>query len=109
MAYENLVTGTIRLDRQAYLTNTSSAMRIYEVFFITSLPNAVLYITDNAPTTTATSTTNEKLRIPAVDSGTGFWVGQYTSAIGTLFTSSALIHTSTAFGYATINYCTEAK
>lgn len=107
MSYEYCIAGTTRFTQQGYITPTSSAIRIYEVFVVASGSNQSIYFTDNAPTTTATSTTTEKLRVPVTDSTTGYFVGQYSNSVGIRFNSSALLHTCSSISYVVVNFTTE--
>lgn len=106
MSYDLTVSGTQRLTTQSYLP-TGTAVRIYEVFVVTSAANQAVIFTDNAPTTTATSTTNQKLIVPVTDSTTTYFIGQYSNPMGMRFDDSALMNTCSAIHFAVVNYITE--
>lgn len=107
MSWDLCISGTQRLDRQAYLTPTGTAIRIYEVFVVSSLSNVSVVLNDVVPSTTATSTTVEKLFVPTSTSTTTYHVGQYSNAMGMRFDNGVLFHTCTAFHSAVVNYVVE--
>lgn len=107
MSYEFLIAGTRRMVTQNYLIPTSSAIRIYEVFVVGSTANQSVIFTDNVPNSTATTTTNQKLIVPLVNSTTTYFIGQYSNPMGMRFDNSALFQTCSGIHFAVVNYITE--
>lgn len=106
MSYDLVIAGTQRFTTQGYLP-TGTAVRIYEVFLVTSAANQSIYFSDNAPTTTATNTANQKLFVPVTDSTTTYFIGTYSNVMGIRFDNSALLHSCSGIHFAVVNFVTE--